>query len=228
MARNVRTYEHFCNVARALERVGERWTLLVVRDLLTGPKRFTDLMDRLGGITPKTLTLRLRELEEAGVVEADREPGRREVRYRLTATGEDLGPVIDALGWWGTRHAWRPPRPGDALHIEHLLSALVRVIDRTGGDPAPARWHLALEDGGDYTIESDGGHWTLADRRPEGAPDVTVTTTTARFRELIPDPTPERASALGIRIDGAAAEVARFHRLLATFSGMVTLRSPAG
>ena len=228
MARNVRTYEHFCNVARALERVGERWTLLVVRDLLTGPKRFTDLMDRLGGITPKTLTLRLRELEEAGVVEADREPGRREVRYRLTAMGEDLRPAVDALGWWGTRHAWRPPRPDDALHIEHLLSALVRVIDRTGGETAPARWHLALEDGGDYAIESDGGHWTLADRRPEGAPDVTVTTTTARFRELIPDPTPERASALGIRIDGAAAGVARFHRLLATFSGMVTLQSPAG
>ena len=87
MDRNVRTYDHFCLVARSLERVGERWTLLVVRDLLTGPKRFTDLMDRLGGITPKTLSQRLRELEEAELVAADRAPGRREVFYRLTAAG---------------------------------------------------------------------------------------------------------------------------------------------
>ena len=90
MTRNVRTYDHFCLTARALERVGDRWSLLVIRDLLTGAKRFTDLMDRLGGITPKTLSQRLRELEDAGVVAADREPGRREVWYRLTPAGADL------------------------------------------------------------------------------------------------------------------------------------------
>ena len=83
MPRNVRTYDHFCLVARALERVGDRWSLLVIRDLLTGPKRFTDLMDRLAGITPKTLSQRLRELADASVVVADREPGRREVWYQL-------------------------------------------------------------------------------------------------------------------------------------------------
>ena len=79
MTRNVRTYGHFCAVARALEQVGDRWSLLVIRDLLTGPKRFTDLMDRLGGITPTTLSQRLRELDDAGIVTADREAGRREV-----------------------------------------------------------------------------------------------------------------------------------------------------
>ena len=63
VTRNVRTYDHFCLIARALERVGDRWSMLVIRDLLTGAKRFTDLMDRLGGITPKTLSQRLRELE---------------------------------------------------------------------------------------------------------------------------------------------------------------------
>ena len=72
MSRNVRTYDHFCLVARTLERVGDRWSLLVIRDLLTGAKRFTDLMDRLGGITPKTLSQRLRELEDEGIVTADR------------------------------------------------------------------------------------------------------------------------------------------------------------
>ena len=66
VTRNVRTYDHFCLTARALERVGDRWSLLVIRDLLTGPKRFTDLTGRLGGITPKTLSQRLRELETPG------------------------------------------------------------------------------------------------------------------------------------------------------------------
>ena len=75
MTRNVRTYDHFCLTARALERVGDRWSLLVIRDLLTGAKRFTDLMDCLGGITPKTLSQRLRELEDDAIVIADREPG---------------------------------------------------------------------------------------------------------------------------------------------------------
>ena len=108
VTRNVRTYDHFCVTARALERVGDRWSLLVIRDLLTGAKRFTDLMDRLGGITPKTLSQRLRELEDAGIVTADREPGRREVWYRLTPAGADLGPVIDALGRWGLRACLAP------------------------------------------------------------------------------------------------------------------------
>ena len=87
--------------ARALERVGDRWSLLVIRDLLTGARRFTDLMDRLGGITPKTLSQRLRELEDAGIVAADREPDRREVWYCLIPAGADLGPVLDALSRWG-------------------------------------------------------------------------------------------------------------------------------
>src|SRR5271156_3730325 len=121
MTRNVRTYDHFCAVARALEHVGDRWSLLVIRDLLAGAKRFTDLMDRLGGITPKTLSQRLRELEDAGIVIADREPGRREGWDRLTPAGGELAPVIDGLGQWGLRHAWRWPKEGEPLHAEHLL-----------------------------------------------------------------------------------------------------------
>ena len=166
MTRNVRTYDHFCLVARALERVGDRWSLLVIRDLLTGAKRFTDLMDRLGGITPKTLSQRLRELEDTGIVTADREPGRREVWYRLTPAGADLGPVIDGLSWWGLRHAWRWPQAGEPLHAEHLLRAVIQAIDLAADDHEPARWHFRL-DGADYLAESDGHHWSLtAEPRP--------------------------------------------------------------
>ncbi len=226
MTRNVRTYDHFCVLSRALERIGDRWTLLVIRDLLTGAKRFTDLMDRLGGITPKTLTQRLRELEEEGLIEADREPGRREVWYRLTVAGADLAPAVDALSWWGLRHAWRPPGRDEVLHAEHLLTAISLVIDRTGGDRAPARWHIELEDDGDYVIESDGHHWTLTFGRPQGVPDVTIRTTTGDLKQFVTDPTPSQGSALGIQITGTAKAVARFHRLVGTFAKAVVLQPP--
>ncbi|MGH9287111.1 MAG: winged helix-turn-helix transcriptional regulator, partial [Acidimicrobiales bacterium] len=140
MSRNVRTYEHFCMLARALEQVGDRWTLLVVRDLLAAPRRFTDLMALLGGITPKTLTQRLRELQDAGIVEADRQPGRREVWYRLTPAGRDLAPAIESLFLWGLRHAGRPPMPGEAVHAEHLLSALRIALDQTPPPRHPLVW----------------------------------------------------------------------------------------
>ena len=205
MTRNVRTYEHFCTVARALELVGDRWSLLVIRDLLTGAKRFTDLMDRLGGITPKTLTQRLRELDEAGIVTADREPGRREVWYRLTPVGEELRPVIDGLSWWGLRHAWRRPRAGEPLHAEHLLRSVVRAIDRAGGDDEPARWHFRL-DGADYLAESDGGHWSLTAAAPSGPVDVTVTGTASALAGYI-------FADADLDIAGDAKQVSRFRSL---------------
>src|SRR5947208_1092317 len=97
-------YRHYCPVARSLEVIGEKWSLLIVRDLLREPRRFTDLLHFLGGITPKWLTLRLRDLEAAGIVERDSEPGRREVWYRLTPRGRDLAPVIQELAIWGIDH----------------------------------------------------------------------------------------------------------------------------
>jgi DNA-binding HxlR family transcriptional regulator len=221
MTRNVRTYDHFCLMARALERVGDRWSLLVIRDLLTGDKRFTDLMERLGGITPKTLSTRLRELEEAGIVADDREPGRREVWYRLTPAGADLGPVIDALGRWGLQHAWRFPQAGEPLHAEHLLRSVADAIDLAADDRDPARWHFRL-DGGDYLVESDGHQWSLTAEAP-GAPaapaDVTITATTQALTGLI-----FAGSDAGIDIAGEPGPVRRFRRLIGT---MATVVQPA-
>jgi len=215
MTRNVRTYDHFCLVARALERVGDRWSLLVIRDLLTGAKRFTDLMDRLGGITPKTLSQRLRELQDTGIVAADREPGRREVWYRLTPAGADLGPVIDGLSWWGLRHAWRRPQAGEPLHAEHLLRSAIRAIDLATDDHEPARWHFRLDDG-DYLAESDGQQWSLAAKAPPAPADVTVTATTGSLTSLI-----FAGSDAGIDITGETEPVQRFRRLISTMAAVV-------
>jgi DNA-binding HxlR family transcriptional regulator len=215
VTRNVRTYDHFCLVARALERVGDRWSLLVIRDLLTGPKRFTDLMDRLGGITPKTLSQRLRELEDTGIVAADREPGRREVWYRLTPAGADLGPVIDGLNWWGLRHAWRWPQAGEPLHAEHLLRAVTQAIDLAAGDREPARWHFRL-DGGDYLVESDGHQWSFTAKAPPAPADVTITATTQALAAFI-----FAGSDDSIGITGETGPVQRFRRLAGTVATVV-------
>ncbi|MCW2939611.1 MAG: transcriptional regulator, HxlR family [Actinomycetia bacterium] len=217
VTRNVRTYNHFCLMARALERVGDRWSLLVIRDLVTGAKRFTDLMDRLGGITPKTLSQRLRELEVAGIVTADREPGRREVWYSLTPAGADLGPVIDALNWWGLRHAWRRPQPGEPLHAEHLLRSAIQAIDLATDDHEPARWHFRL-DGRDYLVESDGHQWSLTAKAPPTPTwaDVTITATTASLATFVFAP-----SDLDIDITGETEPVQRFRQLISTLATVV-------
>lgn len=226
MARNVRTYDHFCVLARALERLGDRWSLLVIRDLLSGPKRFTDLMDRLGGITPKTLTQRLRELGDGGIVEADRRAGRREVWYRLTPAGEDLGPAVEALSWWGWQHAWRPPRPGEPLHGEHLLRAVVMFLDRTATDRGPALWHVRFVDDGDYTVACDGSRWTLTSSAPSAGPDVAVTAATSTWAQYVVDPTSRQATELAIAVAGEPPAVRRFEGLLRAFSDAVK-SSPA-
>jgi DNA-binding HxlR family transcriptional regulator len=215
VTRNVRTYDHFCLVARALERVGDRWSLLIIRDLLTGAKRFTDLMDRLGGITPKTLSQRLSELQDAELVAVDREPGRREVWYRLTSAGADLGPVVDELSWWGLRHAWRRPLDGEPLHAEHLLRSAIRAIDRAAGDHEPARWHFRL-DGADYLAESDGRHWSLSAQAPPAPADVTITATTRALAAFI-----FTGSDTGLDVTGETESVRQFRRLISTLATVV-------
>lgn len=219
MTRTTRTYGHFCMLARALEQVGDRWTLLVVRDLLTGPRRFTDLMALLGGITPKTLSQRLRELEDAGIAVADREPGRREVWYRLTPAGEDLAPAVHALFHWGMRHARRPPAPGEVVHPEHLLKALRLVLDQTSRPRSRSTWHFTFTDGGEYTLAFSGEAWTLR-RGHDGDADVAVTTTAdAWIRFLMVPPGERPRSPAGIDISGAPRAVDRYRRLLAGFPG---------
>jgi DNA-binding HxlR family transcriptional regulator len=98
-----RTYSDRCGIARALDVVGERWALLVVRELLLGPKRFTDLRAGLPNVGPDMLAARLKELEAAGVVRrATLPPPAASKVYELTPRGAELEPVILALGRWGS------------------------------------------------------------------------------------------------------------------------------
>jgi len=121
---STRAYGQYCGFARALETIGERWTLLIVRDLLVGPKRFTDLLRGLPGVPSNVLTARLKELEDAGIVYRRALPRpQRGVVYALSPYGAQLETVVDALGRWGAKNL-RDPRPGEAVTPESLVTAL--------------------------------------------------------------------------------------------------------
>lgn len=106
----MKPYDQYCPVAHALDLVGERWSLLLVRELQHGPLRYSDLSDRLPRCSTNILASRLRELEAGGVIERRRlPPPAASTVYELTETGAALGPVLAALAQWGARTLGPPP-----------------------------------------------------------------------------------------------------------------------
>ena len=205
-------------LAKALERVGDRWTLLVVRDLISGPKRFTDLMDRMAGITPKTLTRRLRDLEADGLVEVDREAGRREVWYRLTPAGANLQPALEELLLWGLRNLAEPPRPDEPVHPEHVLRALQLQLQREGVDAGSVRWTVHVPGTGNYRLIGDRDRWDLrSDEGRETTADVTITATRSALARFLTTPPPRDRHAEGIAITGKASAIRTFHKAIDVF-----------
>ena len=216
-----RTYHHFCPVARSLEVIGEKWSLLIVRDLLRGPQRFTDLLRYLGNITPKWLTLRLRDLEAAGIVVRETEPGRREVWYRLTAKGGELAPVVEALAVWGIDHASRPPLPGEPVHPERAMHTMATLRNKWGVRLSrPAAWAIRFAANGSYTLRFDGERWSYeGGEAPEAA--VVVETTPDAWVTFLLSPAVERPRlAEALHVTGDPDQVGEF---LASFA----VRSPA-
>ena len=116
-----RDYGQYCGVTRALELVGERWALLIVRDLLVGPRRYGELAAGLPRIPSNVLATRLKELQEAGVLR--RAPHSRVVVYELTPYGRELEPLVRALGAWGFK-ALGDPREGQVLTADAMTMTL--------------------------------------------------------------------------------------------------------
>lgn len=117
-----RSYGQYCGVTTAVELVGERWALLIIRDLLVGPRRYTDLKQGLPRIPTNILSTRLKELQDAGVVR--RVPlSHRGLVYDLTAFGRELEPIVLALGRWGFA-AMGDPEPDDVVTADSLTMAL--------------------------------------------------------------------------------------------------------
>jgi DNA-binding HxlR family transcriptional regulator len=123
-------YEQYCPMAHALDLVGDRWALLVIRELMHGPKRYTDLVDRLPGIGTNILATRLRDLETNGVVSRRVLPPPAASKvYELTEYGRELRPAMRELALWGAR-SLGPPVDGDALFDGWLANAMDTVIAR--------------------------------------------------------------------------------------------------
>ena len=119
-----RSYDQFCSLARALDRLGERWTLLIVRNLLLGPRRYTDLLSELPGITTNLLAERLKRMESGGLV-ARRAGATGAAVYELTPVGAALEPAIMELGRWGGRFM-DAPKKKDTVNIGWGLLSMKR------------------------------------------------------------------------------------------------------
>ena len=204
-----RTYGDRCGVARALDIIGERWALLVVRELLLGPKRFTDLRDGMPNVSPDVLSQRLRELERAGILHRRKlpPPAGSQV-YELTPWGLELEPVVLGLGRWGSR---APFPAGEArIGVDAFVIAL-----RTVFDPAVAN-------GMDATYELRLGEHRFHARVADGRLDVARGTADGRAATIAGDPATlsmvlwhgrdldEAIASGGLEIDGSRDAATRF------------------
>lgn len=120
-------YGQFCPVAKATEIIGEKWTVLVLRELLLGTTRFNDFQRAISRMSPTLLTKRLRRLEEYGIVIRKKLSGQKGYEYRLTAAGKELAPLIEVLAVWGMRWA-RDQLTDDELDVEFLMREVQRRL----------------------------------------------------------------------------------------------------
>jgi DNA-binding HxlR family transcriptional regulator/putative sterol carrier protein len=168
----MRSYGDSCGVARSLDVIGERWALLVVRDLLLGPKRFNDLLGGLPGVSPNVLSQRLRDLVDHGVVyRRDLGAPARVHLYELTEWGRELEPVLLQLGRWGSQ---APLPPDRELGLDSLLLSIKASFDPARADELRGVYQIRV-DADTYVAEVTDGSVQISRGRTE-RPDATLGT----------------------------------------------------
>ena len=168
-----RTYGDRCGVARALDLVGERWALLVVRELLLGPKRFTDLRAGLPHVGPDVLAQRLRDLEQSSLVRRGTLPPPAGSRiYELTERGRELEPVVIALGRFGSVAPFPPGEAG--IGVDAVVIALKSLFAPAAADGMAASYELRLGEQR-FRLDVADGRIEIA-RGSAPAPDATLET----------------------------------------------------
>ena len=176
----MKSYRQFCGVAKALDCVGERWTLLIVRDLLLGPRRYSDLQRGLPGITTNLLALRLKQMREAGLVDHRQLPAPAAVGiYELTEMGRELESAILALGKFGAQFM-QEPSPQDRLDSRWAMLSLKR---RYTGSLLNAKIEVRLDER-DYALWIDTEHLRVIDGVHE-EPDARVSGDFRAWFELL-------------------------------------------
>ena len=205
-----RTYDDPCAAARALDLVGERWALLVVRELLLGPKRFNELRNGLGTISDNVLSQRLRELDAAGIVRSRRSgPPTSAQVYELTQRGAELEPVILALAAWGFGN---PIKTNAELSPDALILLLKATFDPAQAKDLQANLELRINDDSFDAHISERSF--TAERGNTSHPDATLKTDVSTLRGLI-----ERGRSLDdalnsrdLTLEGDRKKAARFLR----------------
>lgn len=198
----MRSYDDPCGIARALDVVGERWALLVVRELVLGPKRFADLVRGLPGVSQNVLSQRLRELAAAEVVTRHRlgPPVSSQV-YELTERGRALRPVVVELGRWGGRVQ---ATTGGELSPDAFAIALLSTFEPDGAPEARVELRV---DGDVFGVVTAGGRVTVERGAPAG-PEVVITASAAAIRGVVFGGGPLEA----VRVAGDAALAERWAR----------------
>ncbi len=225
----VRRYDDPCGIARALDVVGDRWALLVVRELIFGPKRFVQLRDGLHGISPNVLSQRLRELEDTGLVRRDvLAPPASVAIYELTDRGRALEPVLLELGRWGSQQEMTS---SNELSVSAVLLALKTVFQPDPFQPDPfqpdpfqpdpfqpdpsTEATVALRINGEwYRLTVNDGSIQVVQGRAE-RPVVTIETDVATLRAITlgRQPLTEAERDGRLRLTGDQATAERFARL---------------
>ena len=177
-----KTFRQFCPMATALDVVGERWTLLILRELLGGPARFQDLLDGLPGVSRNLLTMRLRRLEEDGVLERVKAGGGSV--YTLTEVGASIRPTLEQLAYWGAR-VGRVAPPEHRRSVRAVAMALQAVLVHSGRtDPnRPCVVEVDVGDGDRITFEL--GERPTAEARPAVDADARLKARPLLFSEYL-------------------------------------------
>jgi DNA-binding HxlR family transcriptional regulator len=208
-----RTIEDGCGIAHSQELLGQRWALLVVRELLLGPKRFTDLRRGIPDISPNVLGQRLRELEESGIVARRRlaPPAAAQV-YELTEWGRELEPAVLALGRWASHSPSFPL--GAEMGADSLVLALKTAFDPAKAGDLEATYELRLGEL-PFEIAVQGGELE-ASRGEAGHPDATIGGDTGTIAGVVfgGNPLGRAVESGGIEIEGSRKSVRALFRAL--------------
>ena len=198
-----RSYGQYCGVTTAVELIGERWALLIVRDLLVGPRRYTDLKQGLPKIPTNILSTRLKELQEGGVVR--RVPVMNcGLVYELTPYGRELEPVVLALGRWGFQ-AMGDPDPEDVVTADSLTMALRTAFQPQAATPADYELHIGdvalrvqVTDAGPVVTQLAPPAPPVGGRMPDGEPQIVFAATPGIRHVISGELSPQDAVATGV------------------------------
>jgi DNA-binding HxlR family transcriptional regulator len=214
-----RSYGDACRLAHALDVVGERWALLVVRELLLGPKRFTDLRQGLPRASSNILSERLRDLEAGGVVRRRRLPPPAATSvYELTEWGRELEPIVTRLGTWGARSPFPPEQM--VIGPDSIVLAFRSLFDAEAAADLTATYELRLGEDDVFRVEVEDGELRLA-RGAAEAPDGAIATDPGTLAALLTG-----QLALTAAISSGAATVEGSRRAVGHFLRLFPMPEP--